>query len=298
MKTNPKIGAIIVAWHPEPVTLKYLIEDIQAQSDLVLVIDNTQPSPIRKWELAKRKGIVLIDPNENLGVAAAINRGVVVLKKLDCQYALLLDQDSRPRKHMVATLVEQLETLESEGEKVAAIGPSILDRATETRAPFVNFDLPFNKHLRKDSGAAACDFLITSGKLVNLKHWPEIGPMREAWFIDSIDLEWCFRARRKGFGIYGSFDTELLHSIGEYRRLWSGPGSPSYRHHSSDRLYTMMRNRVFLYRSKAPAAWIVHDLLRTLGKLAMFSTLIGPRAANLKAMLRGLRDGLLTRPIP
>lgn len=298
MKTAPRVGAVIVAWHPEPVSLRYLIEDMQAQTDIVIVIDNTQPSSIGQWALASRKGIVFIDPQENLGVAAAINRGIALLEKLDFMYALLLDQDSLPREGMVATLVNQLEALESEGEKIAAIGPSILDRATGTRAPFVNFHLPFNRHLHQDSGTADCDFLITSGKLVNLKYWLKIGPMREPWFIDNIDLEWCFRARRKGFAIRGSFDTELQHSIGENRHLWSGPFSPGYRHHSPDRLYTMMRNRVFLYRSQAPIAWIIQDILRAMSKLAMFSVFVRPRRDNLKAMLRGLRDGLFTRPVP
>jgi hypothetical protein len=59
----------------------------------------------------------------------------------------------------------------------------------------------------------------------------------------------------------------------------------------------MMRNRVFLYRSQAPMAWIIQDLLRTAGKLMLFS-LIRPRRANLAAMLRGLRDGWKTRPVP
>jgi rhamnosyltransferase len=55
----------------------------------------------------------------------------------------------------------------------------------------------------------------------------------------------------------------------------------------------MMRNRVLLYRrAYTPRRWIAQDVPRVLVKLLLFSVLIGPRRANLRAMLAGLRAGL------
>ncbi len=296
--TQPsRIGAIIVAWHPDRAQFAGLLQSLQPQVERIVIIDNTQPSIIRHWSESQVQSIEIIEPSSNIGVAAAINQGLERLMTNGFTHALLLDQDSHPAESMVATLLDRMQALESDDHKVAAIGPSLRDRNTGQRVPFVRFRLPMNRRLNLQSGVIASDFLITSGTLVNLEHLPEIGPMREAWFIDSIDLEWCFRARRKGFSIFGCFDTELLHSIGENRRLWSGLSVPVYRHHSPERLYTMMRNRVFLYRSHAPIAWILQDLIRAAGKLFLFS-LIRPRCKNLRSMLRGLKDGLLTRPVP
>ncbi len=292
-----RTGAVIVAWRPVHDDLAGLVRSLQSQVGHTIIVDNSQPPVVRHWPEAQGKNIEILEPGANIGVAAAINRGVARLQESEHTHALLLDQDSLPADDMVTVLLTRLQELEQDDQKVAAIGPSLRDRATGQRSPFVRFRLPLNRHLHGSSGVVACDFLITSGKLVNLEHWSDIGPMRESWFIDNIDLEWCFRARAKGFSIHGCFDTELRHSIGENRRLWSGRSAPGYRHHSPERLYTMMRNRVFLYRSHAPLAWIAHDLLRAMGKLVLFG-LIPPRLENMKAMLRGLKDGLLTRPVP
>jgi rhamnosyltransferase len=290
-------GAVVVAFHPDPDQLDTLLRSLVGQVDSIVVIDNSQPAVTIEKPAHGPELFEIIRPGSNIGVAAAINRGIARLMETGHHHALLLDQDSELAENMVVTLSRTLHDEERNGQPVAATGPTIRDRCSGKIVPFVRFRLPFNQRIRQESGSAACDFLITSGSLVNLAHWQAIGSMREPWFIDSIDMEWCFRARHKGFAIIGCFDTELLHSIGESRPLWSGKHAPGYRHHRPERLYTMMRNRVFLYRSRAPLAWVIQDLLRTTGKLLLFA-LIPPRRTHLTQMLKGLRDGILTRPVP
>lgn len=297
MPISAKVGAVIVSYQPDLSQLTRLISTLDGQVDVIVVVDNSEPAIEPDALLGLGEKMNLVQPGHNIGVAAAINLGVQELIKLDHQYAVLFDQDSLPPPGMTSTLKDQLLRLGADGRSVAAIGPSIRERGSAQAAPFIRFRLPLNQRLRQEKGSIACDFLITSGKLLNLEHWATIGPMREAWFIDNIDLEWSFRARRQGFELHGSFDTELAHSIGEHKALIPGLPWPRYRHHGPQRLYTMMRNRVFLYRSEAPKAWIIQDLLRAAGKLMLFS-LVSPRRANLAAMLKGLRDGWKTRPIP
>jgi rhamnosyltransferase len=294
--SDPVVGAVIVAFHPEPGQIEGLLAALGDEVDTVVVVDNSTPK--LELDASGAPEPERIRPEGNIGVAEGINRGVAHLRALGARYALLLDQDSIPGAGMTARLRAELERRESQGQALAAIGARIRDRDRGRLAPFVRFRLPFNRHLADSAGSADCDFLITSGTLVNLRHWERVGPMRSSWFIDSVDMEWCFRARRLGLGIVGCFDARLEHSIGQGRRLLPVRWSPRYRHHDPGRLYTMMRNRVFLYRSGAPAAWIVHDLLRIPGKLMLFGAVVGPRRANLGAMLRGLRDGWTTRPSP
>jgi len=284
----------VVSYHPDPDCLNALLRSLDGQVSPILIVDNTEPSATLDPALTDRPDVQIIHPGRNIGVAAAINRGIGILIEAGCRHALLLDQDSQAEPGMVRSLFTELERLEAGGHRTAAIGPRIRDQDTGAIAPFIRFALPFNKRLANGQGSVKCDFLITSGCLVNLAHWAAIGPMRESWFIDNIDLEWCFRARRRGFEIRGCLDSALDHRIGEHRRL---AGLIPFRHHAPSRLYTMMRNRVFLYRSNAPRAWIIQDSLRAIGKLALFS-LIQPRWQNLTQMLRGLRDGWRTRPVP
>ena len=39
--------------------------------------------------------------------------------------------------------------------------------------------------------------------------------MKESYFIDNIDLEWCFRAKSLGFDLVGTDAAVLYHAIGE-----------------------------------------------------------------------------------
>jgi rhamnosyltransferase len=286
-----RIGAVVVAYHPELELLKSLIECLELQVERIVILNN---GPVDSVVLPAKAGQILICPGENLGVAEAINRGIEDLIEAGFEGGLLMDQDSQIEPGFVATLAAHLESSERDGSTVAAIGPRVRDHDDRTTAPFVRFRLPFNQRLQQDQGVVPCDFLITSGCLINLTHWNDIGPMRSSWFIDNIDLEWCFRARRRGFAVLGCFEATLDHRIGERQRLF---GLLPYRRHAPERLYTMMRNRVFLYRSGAPLAWVIQDALRAIGKLALFS-LIAPRYQHLRQMLRGLRDGFRTRPLP
>lgn len=291
MRNEGKTGAVIVAYHPELGRLEALIQSLFSQVERIIIINNGPTNLL----LSKSDETIQVEPiGQNIGVGAAINHGVELLIKQDFSRALLLDQDSQIGEGFVATLTRHLDDHQTSGHSVAAIGPRIRDHNDAQSAPFIRFRLPFNKRLDQEQGCAACDFLITSGCLINLDHWPTVGPMRASWFIDNIDLEWCFRAQRKGLTILGCFDTTLDHRIGDREQLL---GIITYRRHSPERLYTMMRNRLFLYRSGAPIAFIVQDSLRAIGKFGLFS-LIPPRWQHAKAMLSGLRDGLKTRPVP
>ncbi|MGY6588808.1 MAG: glycosyltransferase family 2 protein [Wenzhouxiangella sp.] len=287
-----KTGAVIVTWHPAPGAIEQLLQALTGQVDQVVIVDNSEPACNLPPAPEGLKLAVKAD-GQNHGVAAALNRGLDQLRASGCQRALMLDQDSLPPADMVAVLNQTLSEGQVRQPKTLAAGPAIRERGASQAAPFVRFRLPLNQRLRPESGSVACDFLITSGCLVDLALAEQVGPMREDWFIDSIDLEWSFRARRLGFGLLGSVDVELEHSIGEQRPLPLGLGH--FRYHPPARLYTMMRNRIWLYRSQAPFAWVIQDFLRLLGKLALFS-LIGPRRAHIGAMLRGIRDGVAKKP--
>ena len=39
--------------------------------------------------------------------------------------------------------------------------------------------------------------------------------MKESYFIDNVDLEWCFRAKSLGFDLVGTDAAVLYHAIGE-----------------------------------------------------------------------------------
>jgi len=48
-----------------------------------------------------------------------------------------------------------------------------------------------------------------------------VGLMDEDLFIDHVDSEWCFRAKAKGFQLFGVGGAAMTHALGERRKeIW------------------------------------------------------------------------------
>lgn len=288
------IAAIVVTWRPDMAALQALVDALRPQVGRMWLVDNASPDLDLLHALADEHAVDVVANDRNLGVGAALNQGIAQARAAGCTHVLLMDQDSLPAAGMVARLSD---ALSAGGEDLGAVGPAHVDARTGIAAPFVRIGFPLNRKLQGGLGAVVdCDFLITSGCLIPLRVVDAVGDMDAGLFIDSIDLEWCFRARAHGFRLAGVADARMAHRIGD--RLHWRPGGQAIVH-GPGRLYTIMRNRVLLYRRKdTPARWIAQDIPRAILKFLGFSLVVAPRAANLRAMLRGLRDGVAGREGP
>lgn len=291
------VCAVIVSYHPEPVAISQLIELLAQQVGAVVLVDNASGSD---WQstLAKAltdRGGALLGQSRNVGLAAAQNLGIDWARSHGYGYVLLLDQDSEPGEGMVASLLQALQSLTATG-RVAAVGPRFHDQREDRDAPFVRIGFPLNRKIWCEIATQpiACDFLISSGALIPLDVLDRIGPMDAGLFIDNVDLEWGFRARAQGYGLYGVCAATMHHRLGDARRAFPFGGQVVV--HGPLRLYYMMRNRLLLYRMPhTPRVWVAQDIPRVIAKLFLFGVLIGPRLRNLRCMWRGLWDGLRGR---
>ena len=292
------VCAVIVSYHPEPAALLSLVDGLMPQAGAVVVVDNASEGGWQQGlaETLAALGGALLRQMDNIGLAAAQNIGIDWARLHGYRYVLLLDQDSEPSAGIVESLLAALQTL-STTQKVAAVGPRFHDRREDRDAPFVRIHFPVNRKLwcETDSQLIACDFLISSGALIPMDVLDRVGQMDAGLFIDNVDLEWGFRARAQGYALYGVCAATMNHRLGDSRReVPFGLGQVVV--HGPVRLYYMMRNRLRLYAMPhTPGIWVAQDLPRVLVKLFLFGVLIGPRARNLRCMLRGLWDGLRGR---
>jgi rhamnosyltransferase len=293
------VCAVVVAYQPEIDAIRDLLTAVIPQVGSVVIVDNGSPAWRDQVPEMRCGPVELISMATNAGLAAAQNTGIAVARERGYRYVLLLDQDSVPVGPMVDELMRALASSSPAGA-VAALGPASEDAFGGGRAPFIRIGFPMNRKLRCDRTAppVRCDFLISSGSLIPLQVIDAIGPMDEGLFIDNVDLEWCFRARARGYQLYGVCGATMQHRLGDTRRLLPlSLGSVVV--HGPSRLYYMMRNRLLLYRlPHTPWVWIAQDIPRALVKLALFTLLIGPRLKNLRFMMRGLWDGLCRRTGP
>ena len=286
-------AAIIVTYHPEPGHVSALIQLILPQVNRVLIIDNGTGVGLQD-ELRDLPILFLPNP-KNIGLAAALNQGLSIAADFGEDAVVLLDQDSEPSGDMVERLQDAYASL-SNTRKVAAVGPLLVDARNGKKQPFVRIGFPLNtKIVPDDDAAVACDYLITSGCYIPMTVLADVGMMDDALFIDNIDMDWSFRAKAKGYELFGVPTATMMHRIGDV--LFDMPmGMGQVMVHSPKRLYYSSRNRVLLYRRKHVSwTWILQDVPRFALKFMRLVTFVKPRRKIARAMILGLFDGIAGR---
>lgn len=296
-----RIVAVAVTHRPVPELFGRCMGACRPQVDELLIVDNGSSAAAVEALRAQAQalGCVLLPLDTNLGIAAAQNRGIAWARERGASHVLLLDQDSVPAPDMVARLLQALEGATRAGQRVAAVGPRLVDRRSRVSTPFVRIGVAGVRRLACGGGPGQThetDFLVASGALIPLPVLDAVGLMEEGLFIDNVDLEWCFRARARGYALLGVCDAVLEHSVGD--QVVHVAGRALYRH-GPLRQYYIMRNRIALYRRPySPWGWVVQDFLRMGVKLVLFGLVFAPRRENLRMMARGLIDGLRGRSGP
>lgn len=262
-----KSCAIVVTYKPDITALLKLLGQLNKETDFV-VIDNGTPDidllaeSIVVYERCKN----LMRLPENEGLAKALNMGIEWAVNNGQDFVFLFDQDSSLCDLFVSRMIDSYKDANQYSSKgIAALGPRIINPQTMRQTRFKLFNrlmLRSDRHFANRKTHFLADFLITSGTLLIVKHIDEIGSMKESYFIDNVDLEWCFRAKSLGFDLVGTDDAVLYHAIGE-----RSP-SPLVRagimaQHNPSRTYYSSRNRTHLYGvSYSPLGWKLRDMIR------------------------------------
>ena len=292
------VCGVLVSYNPDPIELKNNIALILNQVDQLIVVDNGSNPDIRT-QLANlaNPNITLLDLGENTGVANAYNVGINKALALGFDFALLLDQDSLPEKNMVSHL---LSVLTNDVTKKSVLAGPVYKRESDLTGSFF-VDVKPNKVSRiypedTTEQKIECSMLISSGSLLRLSLWQQVGEYREDLFIDHVDTEWCFRAAAKGFHLYGVPKALLFHSLGDNSvRMWLFRWRQIPIHDPIRNYYTV-RNSLRLYKMKhVPSVWVKHDVIRLIMLMLFSITLCDKKIKRLKMIVIGSYDGILEK---
>jgi rhamnosyltransferase len=296
---NAKVTSITVAFNPNPERLAEQVRALRGEVGEIVIVDNGSETAVARLPQLAGLPIRVLPLAENTGVAHGFNAGVAVARERGAEYVLLLDDDSVPTPGMVEELIAACRgrSHEDGAPAVAAVGPRVQDSRDPHDYPFIRLGWTHNRHVRcgtTPGEVVACDFLISSGSLVPMEAFTTVGEFDEGLFIDSVDLEWCCRARSRGLALYGVCAARLDHRLGDRRQAVLNIVELVV--HSPERVYYMTRNRFLLYRrSYMPLKWKLKDMLRWLAKFSATVLLIAPRAEYARMTLRAIRDALLGR---
>ena len=282
------ICAVIVTYHPDACFSDH-VECIARQVGQVVVVDNHSDSVSVSMlqDTCKELKVELILNDCNLGVAAALNQGVNLAHEMAFSWALLFDQDTRPLDFLVHTLAAVYKGY-PEKDRLAVIGS--------------NYYEGDGGRVSYESGSAAnCLWMtqkavITSGSLLSVSVFREIGPFRDELFIDNVDHEYCLRARGRGLDVVVTCTPVMMHSIGAvtwHNFLWRKAKTSN---HSALRRYYMARNDIVIakeYLSTEPV-WVLGKLYSRFRSIILICFFEKNKLAKLKLSAFGFLDGLFS----
>jgi rhamnosyltransferase len=233
-----QICAIITTYRPES-RLVECVQRLTPQLAEIIIVDDGDSKAnveiLRRWFKGVSK-VTLWHQPANSGIAAALNIGVNIAQEKGYKWLLTLDDDSIPDNDMVERLCEHLVRVEG-AQPVGIIGMNWATNSCLTSPPGRKYCPP--TYLDKRG-------IITSGSLFSLSTYAAVGPFREEFFIDSVDYDFCMRARAKGFRVIQVQEFGFKHSLGQDERFKLGIFTINSESHSPARLYYAFRNSTIL----------------------------------------------------
>ncbi|MDG9860089.1 glycosyltransferase family 2 protein [Acinetobacter ursingii] len=289
------LATIIITYNPDIGKVNSLIQSIVLNKDsCVIVVDNKSLNIKDFSNLFTIENVVhSVFLEDNLGIAFAQNMGIKKAIELGASHILFFDQDSKISNNFVEDLISDYEKISVENTKIAAIGPRFIDENKGFYFPA----LRFNKYGLIDKISVEdikvpteVSFLISSGTLVSVDSLKSIGFMKEEFFIDFVDTEWCFRALSMGYKIYMSEKAIMKHSIGDDTLKIFNFNIPV---HSGFRRYYRIRNLFFMWKMPYIPKVLVAKLMVTNFVIQILLFLLKDKKLDyIKFYLKAIKDGV------
>lgn len=289
--------AIIVTFNPSLNSIEEMVNALSSQVESILLVDNFSKNKADLINYCKKfSRVELHCLSENFGIAKAQNTGLIVAREKKARYVIFFDQDSKPEKDIVRVLRDNYLKLSSK-ENVAAVAPIYKDSRYGFIYPSILIDkFGFRKKVvpRENSvKPISSSLLISSGTFTSMSTIDDVGLMREDFFIDYVDTEWCLRALNKGYVFYSIPQVCMSHAIGDKFISVFGLRIPV---HSPFRRYYRIRNAFYLLRlDHVPKILSIREILFNFTHQLILIVTQKEKMKNAKCLIAALKDGVFIK---
>lgn len=296
---SSELAVVTVTFNPDLAILAAQLQQLPPTAIKILV-DNASGAELRAGlrRLAQgRCDVHLLENNENVGLAAALNQGAELAGRVatGVRYLLLLDQDTEPDTGQTEALLAAFLTLRRADASLGCIGPRLLDADTGLEHGF--HQMTRWRWIRRYPSADSTTpipvaNLNGSGTLMQMELFRLLGGLDADFFIDHVDTEWAFRVTAAGYRLYGVPQVRFRHRMGVASIRYWFFGWRLWPYRSPRRHYFLFRNTArLLRRPQVPGLWKALAPVKLVATFALHLLFDGERCGQTKQMLKGLRDG-------
>lgn len=242
-------ACIIVTFNSEIRNLSQQLGHLRNIFEDIIIVDNSTDlsSKDEIAYLCEKEKIELLKVVNNIGIGAAQNLGLQLIKDRGVERVMFLDDDSCFPENEIETLFDQFEMIKDKKPWVIGAGPLVKDvRSGETIA--FGWEKNILRRIDTDRSVKEVAFLISSGSLYDFNILTnQIGFLREDYFLDGIDMELGLRITSKGYKTVVIGSSKMIHYLGDHVKK-DNFGKTFYAHEDPVRLYYQTRNHLLILK--------------------------------------------------
>jgi len=227
------LSIVIVNWNVRDLLrrcLHSILADLQTCRFEIIVVDNASTDGSVEMVHQEFPQVRLIASEVNLGYTGGNNRGIAASQG---RYILLLNPDTEVLDDALVTMVAYMDA----HPDVGALGPQLLNpdgsvQSSRRRFPTLGTALvestviqqwwPDNRILRRyyvqdrpDDAISEVDWVTGACILLRRQAVEQVGPLDDAFFMYSEELDWCRRARDAGWKVVYLPTARVIHHEGK-----------------------------------------------------------------------------------
>ena len=225
MASTPKVWIVVLNWNGLADTLACLqsLRDLRYPKLHIVVVDNgsTDGSVEALRNASARLAFDIVEAGTNLGYAGGNNLGIRYALDRDADFILILNNDTS----VEPMLLDELVAAAQRNPEVGCFGPWILYMHDPHRLWFVRsdwdpgasaFTAPGKGRLASElaNTPTATQYVCGAALFFRAAVARQIGLLDERFFLVYEDSDWCFRARRAGFGCTMVPSALVWHKVG------------------------------------------------------------------------------------
>jgi len=196
----------------------------------VIVVDNASGDGSLSMLRQEFPDIDLIANVENVGFTRGNNQAIA---RSEGRYVLLLNPDTEIQGDALGEMVAYMDA----HQRVGALGPQLLDpdgrvqpsrrrfptlRTAYVESTFLQQWFPESNVLKRyyildssDDETQSVDWVVGACLLMRRETLEEVGLLDERFFMYSEELDWCYRAKKSGWGIIYFPAAQVIHHVGK-----------------------------------------------------------------------------------
>lgn len=277
---DDKIYAGIVSYNPDIQRISENIFAIHKQVPEVIIFDNGSNNINHLKKLVNNfDNVHLLESSKNIGIAAALNSLMSWGLEHNYLWMLSLDQDSVCSNEFV----EKMKPYLSVESNLGIVAPVIVDR---------NVGIVGHNPTSNYAHVKTC---ITSGCFSNIEAWRVINGYDESMFIDSVDFDFCYRIRKKGYGVIQVKNVQLLHELGNSKMRKFIFWSIDVTSHSAFRKYYIAKNNVYYPYKNHLWFHFIRGNLRNIWLIMIVLLYESDKNNKIHAIIKGWKDAYKRR---